>query len=341
MLTREQKKKYCAKLNDLLRRYKSILIVNADNVGSRQLADIRAALRWTDNPNAKAEVLFGKNTLMRHVIRTHEDEAVKALLPCAKLHVGFVFTNGDLAAVRDLIDRFRVRAPALVGAISDRVITIPAGSVGGPPDKCCCGLSILGIPTKLSRGLVEVTHDVDLVLPGEKIGALQAHVCNLFGVRPLAYGLKIECVYWSGNLFPTTVLDISSDLIASQFINGCNKVAAIGPKLNLLFVSTCLNHLTCPRFVWLPQGRRFLARARLPDRGRSAPPHRWGLPRPGLHRARNHFAGRCAPSGVGRLVHGGPPPWTGAGARGGAGRGGRQEAGARRVCRLSAVRCRR
>ena len=57
------KANYFTKLAELLEEYPRCFIVGADNVGSKQMQEIRIALR------GKAVVLMGKNTMMRKVIR--------------------------------------------------------------------------------------------------------------------------------------------------------------------------------------------------------------------------------------------------------------------------------
>jgi len=231
MPTRARKEEYAAKLTDLLNTYKSILIVNGDNVGSKQFADIRAELRNTTNAKAKAVVLFGKNTLMRRTINMHESEAVKALLPYVKLNMGFVFTNGDVAAVRDIIATHVKGAPAKAGAFSDKIITIPAGPTGQPPDKTAF-FQALQIPTKINRGQIEITNEVDVIQVGEKVGVSQAALLQMLDIRPFTYGLKINNIYTGGDVFSAAVLDITSDVIAAKFIGGVNNVASLSLALD-------------------------------------------------------------------------------------------------------------
>ena len=57
------KANYFTKLEQLLEKYSKCFLVSADNVGSRQMQQIRIALR------GRADVLMGKNTMMRKVIR--------------------------------------------------------------------------------------------------------------------------------------------------------------------------------------------------------------------------------------------------------------------------------
>jgi len=90
------KASYFLKLVKLLDEYPKCFIVGADNVGSKQMQEIRIALR------GKAVVLMGKNTMMRKAIRGHleKNPDLERLLPHIKNNVGFVFTREDLTVVR-------------------------------------------------------------------------------------------------------------------------------------------------------------------------------------------------------------------------------------------------
>ena len=65
MVARSKKVAYFAHLTECLNKYQRAFIVNADFVGSKQISDIRIALR------GKAELVHGKNTMIRTCLRNH------------------------------------------------------------------------------------------------------------------------------------------------------------------------------------------------------------------------------------------------------------------------------
>jgi len=125
------KAQYFLKVVELFDEYPKCFIVGADNVGSKQMQNIRTSLR------GMGVVLMGKNTMMRKAIRGHlENNAqLEKLLPYIKGNVGFVFTKGDLAEVRDKLLESKVRAPARNGAIAPLTVIIPAQNTGLGPEK--------------------------------------------------------------------------------------------------------------------------------------------------------------------------------------------------------------
>jgi len=216
------KANYFTKIENLFDTYNRCFLVNADNVGSKQMQDIRAFMR------GKAEVLMGKNTMMRKAIRgmleKHPD--LEKILPCIVGNIGFVFTNDDLVEVRDMILEKKVKAKASAGAIAPLNVQVPAQNTGLGPEKTSF-FQALQIPTKISRGTIEIINDVNLITAGDKVGASEAALLNMLGISPFSYGLQINNVYDNGSVFSPKVLDITDDDIKEKFMAGIANIAAV------------------------------------------------------------------------------------------------------------------
>lgn len=50
-----------------------------------------------------------------------------------KLNTGMIFSNGDLSAVKDILDSQVREAPAKIGIIAPADVTVPAGPTGMDP----------------------------------------------------------------------------------------------------------------------------------------------------------------------------------------------------------------
>ncbi|XP_076456842.1 large ribosomal subunit protein uL10-like [Babylonia areolata] len=221
------KSNYFLKITQLFDEYPKCFIVNADNVGSKQMQQIRQGLR------GKAIVLMGKNTMMRKAIRGHLDSnpALERLLPCIKQNVGFVFTREDLVEVRELLLANKVKAPARAGAIAPLDVKIPAQSTTLGPEKTSF-FQALQIPTKITKGTIEILNEVNLIKEGEKVGQSESTLLNMLNISPFTYGLAIENVYDSGTIFSPAVLDITDDDIRKTFMEGVRNVAALSLAIN-------------------------------------------------------------------------------------------------------------
>jgi len=206
----------------LLDEYPKCFIVGADNVGSKQMQEIRIALR------GKAIVLMGKNTMMRKAIRGHleKNPDLERLLPFIKMNVGFVFTKEDLIEVRDMLLANKVRAPAKAGALAPLDVVVPAQNTGMGPEKTSF-FQALQIPTKITKGTIEITGDVHLITAGDKVGMSEATLLNMLKISPFTYGLVVQKVYDSGSVFDPEILDITDDDLKAKFMSGVAQVAAL------------------------------------------------------------------------------------------------------------------
>lgn len=215
------KANYFVKFVELCEKYPRFLVVNVDNVGSKQMQEIRIAMR------GKAEILLGKNTMMRKVIRNNADKFpdLQMILPHMVGNVGLVFTTHDLNETRDLVLANRRPAMAKAGAIAPVDVHVPAGSTGQPPDKTAF-FQALGITTKIAKGLIEIARDVHVIKQGEKVGMSEATLLQMLKICPFTYGLSITQAYDNGSVFGPEVLDIKPSDIISAFMTAVNNVAA-------------------------------------------------------------------------------------------------------------------
>merc|ERR1711931_133793 len=183
---------------------------------------IRIALR------GHGEVLMGKNTMMRKAIRGHMENnpALEKLLPHIKGNIGFVFTKGDLTEIRQIIMDNKVAAPAKAGALAPDVVKVPPQNTGMGPEKTSF-FQALNIPTKISKGTIEILNEVKLLSPGDRVGASEATLLNMLNISPFTYGLQIEQVYDSGTVFAPEALDITDDDIRKKFLDGVRNVASV------------------------------------------------------------------------------------------------------------------
>jgi len=210
------------KMIALLDEYPKCFLVGADNVSSKQMQQIRGSMRGV------GVVLMGKNTMMRKAIRGHmnNNPDLERLLPYIKGNIGFVFTDGDLIEVRDKLLENKVAAPARAGAIAPVDVIVPAQNTGLGPEKTSF-FQALAIPTKISRGTIEIINNVHLLKPGDKVGASESTLLNMLKISPFTYGLEIEQVYDSGTVFSPEVLDITDDDIRKKFMEGVRNVASV------------------------------------------------------------------------------------------------------------------
>jgi len=221
------KSSYFLKLLQLLDEYPKLFIVGVDNVGSKQMQEIRIAMR------GKAEILMGKNTMIRKAIRGHlqKNPHLEKILPYVVGNVGFVFTKEDLSDIREALLQNRKEAPAKAGAIAPIDVILPAQNSGLGPEKTSF-FQALSIPTKISKGTIEILNDVHLIKKSEKVGASESALLGMLKIYPFTYGLIVQQVYDSGTLFQPEVLDITMADLRDRFLAGVRNIASLSLEIN-------------------------------------------------------------------------------------------------------------
>lgn len=230
---KKRKHLYWNKLEKAFNEYKNILVISVDFVGSRQMQDVRLAIR------GKAEVIMGKNTIMRKVIRDNAEKNPKlaGLLPLIKGNMGFVFTNNDLAAIRKQVMEFKVPAAAKAGVIAPCDVKIPPGPTGLDPGQTSF-FQTLNVATKIVKGTIEITGEVRLCFKGQKVTASATALLSKLGIKPFEYGIKVNMIYENGDVYDAAVLDLSQDDLISKFAGAVARLAAISYEIGEVNAAT-------------------------------------------------------------------------------------------------------
>jgi len=222
MTAKEKKLVYFDRLVALFAAHTKVLVVKIDNLGAAHLTKVRKQLRGT------ATILMGKNTQMRKAIRDNLSRNPKwaALLPAIIGNVGLVFTNGDLAGVRNSLVALRVPASAKAGMVAPQAVLVPKGQTTLEPTKTSF-LQALNIASKINKGTIEILNDVSLIKAGDKVGPSEAQLLQMLDIRPFTYGLEVVNVYDDGACFEAKVLDLKDADLLKAFGQGVAQVAAL------------------------------------------------------------------------------------------------------------------
>jgi large subunit ribosomal protein LP0 len=220
---KERKKRYKLKLEKAVQEFKNVLVVTVDNVGSFQMQKIRIALR------GQAEILMGKNTLMRMIMREQiaANPKLESLVPQIRGNMGLIFTNGDLAKIRTIVTANKVPAVAKSGTIAPTDVFVPAGPTGLDPGQTSF-FQALNIGTKIVRGAIEIANDVHLIKKGDKVTSSAVALLGKLDIKPFFYGCVVKSVYENGAVYPVEILDITPEDLMSRFFGGVRRIAAIG-----------------------------------------------------------------------------------------------------------------
>jgi len=212
-------------------------LVSIDNVSSLQMGQIRLTLRKKgfDEP----VLLMGKNTILKKVLRgvVEEIPELGVLLKKISGNIGIAFTNGDLKILKDTILENKVTASAREGAVSQCDVKIQAGSTNLVPDKTSF-FQALSIPTKITKGCIEILSEVLVLKKDEKVNASTAELLSMLGVRPFSYGMGIVSVYDNGSIYDPAILDITEEDILKFYSSSLFRISALCLSLGYLTIAS-------------------------------------------------------------------------------------------------------
>lgn len=227
----EAKKAYEDRLNNCLTKYSKVIFVSMDNVRSQQAHDVRRALR------GKAELIMGKKTLQAKIVekRAHaksssndskhfNEQCDKNNLLCG--NTGLVFTNEDVNEITAILDKYRVKAPARVGAVAPCDVIVPAGNTGMEPTQTSF-FQALNIATKISKGTVEIISDRKVLSQGDKVDNSTATLLQKLNISPFYYQAEILSAWDRGVLFTKDDLGTTDDIVEKYLLEGISNVSAM------------------------------------------------------------------------------------------------------------------
>jgi len=223
----QRKLDYFDRVSKLLAEYNKVLVVSVDNVGSAHMQSIRKMLR------GKGVLLMGKNTLLRKSMREFIQKGhteLEGLIGHIYGNVGLVFVKSDLQEVKTLLVGNTVGAFAKVGSLSPIQVIVPKGDTGMDPSKTSF-FQALSIQTKINKGKIEIMNDVPLLQKADKVGASQAVLLQMLGIKPFNYGCKITTIYDNGQVIPVSLFDMTDDMILAKIRHGVSRIAALSLQI--------------------------------------------------------------------------------------------------------------
>jgi large subunit ribosomal protein LP0 len=222
----EKKAAFLETFDSLIAEFDKILVVDADNVRSIQMARIRLALR--NKPDGRAQMIMGKNTMVRRVLKNlaQAKPEFEALNRTVRGNVGFIFYSGGADSIVDILEQNRVKAAAKSGSVAPCDVTVPAGPTGMEPTMTSF-FQALNIATKINKGSIEIITAVDLLKEGQKVGNSEAVLLKKLNITPFSYGLVVKCIYDQGSVYDAAVLKITNDDVKEYFLAGALEVAKL------------------------------------------------------------------------------------------------------------------
>jgi len=180
----EKKTLYFKRFDHLFSEYSRIILVNIENISSNQFKKCRKSM------GKHSILILGKNKIIKKVLNEHlkKKPELSKLLPFLSGNVGFIFTKMEPLQIKKILLDNKVPAEAKVGQIASDDVTIPAGITNISPDGTSF-FQALNIPTKISKGLIEIQNQFKIITKGEQIGNSEVNLLQKLNIIPFSHSL--------------------------------------------------------------------------------------------------------------------------------------------------------
>ena len=208
----KRKQEIASELAKLIRKYKTIAVVDLTGLPDRQFSSIRKKLR------GKAEFKVAKNTVIRRAF----DKAKVAGELVSKVNApsALIFTDMNPFELFSFVKKNKGKAAAKPGQIAPFDIIVPAGETTLPPGPELSELKSAKIDARIQGGKVVVGKDSLVAKKGEKIGELVAKGMQKLDIKPFEVGMNVVAAFEEGMLYLRDVLDIDEKKMEAQFAQG-------------------------------------------------------------------------------------------------------------------------
>ena len=194
---KEWKEGLVKQIHEAIEQYPSIYLFRVFNMRTEQFQDLRGDLRET------SRFIMGNNKLLQVALgRSESDETRENLhLLSEKVQgsVGLLFTSLSKEEVVKVVEDFSHEDFARSGTKALHNFSLQEGPLSshlGPlPHTLEVQLRKWGMPTRLNKGVVELTTDFQVCREGQVLDTNQAAILRVFGVKMATFRLKLVAAW--------------------------------------------------------------------------------------------------------------------------------------------------
>lgn len=195
---KESKKNEVKLVKDIVKKYKTVGLINLSNLPSPQLQFARKKIN--------AEIKVVKKSLLKIAFKGTEHEKLDPFLN--DMIPALIMTNDSSFKLAKDLRKGRSFVAAKPGQVAPHDIIVKAGPTNLPAGPFLGELGVAGIKASVEQGKIAVRQDSVVVKSGTVISAGVASVLIKLGIKPMEIGLNLVATYENGDLFGKDVLDI-------------------------------------------------------------------------------------------------------------------------------------
>jgi len=228
----QAKKQELVKLNEILKGYKVVGILDLTGLPSAKLQQLKGKFR------DRFSIRISKKSLMKFAFEKLDKDMKGISNLIAKLDEGIpalILANEDPFKLSKLLSKSRSNTFAKAGQVSPNDITIQAGPTSFGPGPAIGEFSSAGLKTAIEGGKIVIKEDKLFVKKGEEINAKKAEVLSKLGIEPIEISFKLIAMFENGKIFDHDILDINEQAYVDSLKESSQE--AFNLAINIGYVS--------------------------------------------------------------------------------------------------------
>ncbi len=203
-----KKQKVVEELAEMLSSGKTVAVASIDRVPADLMQKVRRELA------GKAKIRVVKNRLLLRALEKVKDkiENIEGLEEHIDGPTAVIVTDMDPFRLFKILKELKEYVPVKAGQVAPVDIVVPKG-VTPVPAPMIAEIKAAGIPSKVSKGFVEVTEDFVAVRAGEVVPHHIADALLKLEVKPIEVMVRINAAWSEGLIFLRDVLDVSVEKV--------------------------------------------------------------------------------------------------------------------------------
>lgn len=216
-----QKEKMAAELNEKIKKYKTIGIVEIAGYPSESFERIKKVFRGkADFVYANKVVIFNALNKAGYKLAEKVNEVKMPVL---------LLSNEDPFDIASEAMKNSTFTKLKAGEVSENEIILPSGPTPFPPGPMLSQFSSIGVKTKNEGGKISIISDTTVVKKGEKVNEKIAGILSSMDIRPKELILSIAYAYDGKTIFKKELMYTKKE----TYINEVSKIFNAALKISV------------------------------------------------------------------------------------------------------------
>jgi len=223
MVTLEQKKVLAQRFNENFSQHKSMVLIETTNIDNNLMNEIKTTL----TKQFGGKFLHGKKRSMAKSFNESENSMMQKLGQKIRGNIILYFHDSSCCEVIEVAEKFVKSGSAKYNQAALVDYTIQPQHTKLPPDTTKF-FQKLRVPTKLTKGTIEITNTFQILEKGKPVTQMQIDVLSILKILPYTYQPVVTSVYTGGEIVDPDIYRTPADLISQMFTSTIGSAIGLG-----------------------------------------------------------------------------------------------------------------